>query len=204
MIIKDYKDFKNLILENKPSDDDPFASIEKQIKGTYNRIRNRLTKDGAIIEKGKLYFILSEDNSIVKKIIIGKEENKQISYRVLNDSNIGKYSKDKIIINKINIKDIKKLEIYYNINNLIKKYPDFKSKKPLLLLRQYIKPNVKDNQENKSDDNQAPQQKSQQDQVQQKKEPIDNVQDKSTNMKGDHPAQVQKEDDGLASNVSMT
>lgn len=190
MIIKGYKDFKNLILENKPSDDDPFASIEKQIKGTFNRIRNRLSKDGVVIEKGKSYFILGEDDSIVKKILMGKEERKEIAYKILNDSNVGKYPKDKVITNKINIKDIRKLEIYYSIDNLIKKYPDFKNKRPLILQQQYIEPKTEDKQKNSGDEKQAPQQ----DQVQKTKEPIDTVQDKSTDMKGDHPSQSQKED----------
>ena len=198
MIIKDYKDYNNLILEDKSSDD-PFLSIEKQIKGTANRIRNRLTKDDMVIEKGKSFFILSDDNSIVKKILIGKEEGKQISYKVLNDSNIGKYPKDKVIINKINIKDIKKLEIYYSVDNLIRKYPDFKTKRPLILQQQYIKSEKEDKKKNDGDKNQKPQQE-----VQQKKEPIDNVKDVSKDgVKGDHPAQSEKEGDGLPPNVSM-
>ena len=60
--------FKNLILEDKNiEEDDPFASIEKDIKGNYNRIKNSLTKDGNLIEisdiANKVYEIIDNNEN---------------------------------------------------------------------------------------------------------------------------------------------
>lgn len=141
MIIKNYLDFKNLILEDKNiEDDDPFASIEKDIKGNYNRIKNSLTKDGNLIEIRKYYFILDKKDNLAKRILVNKFEKGQITYTVINDSKNGKLdpNKTKTGENKPIVVNLRDIDIYKDLNKFIKVYPDFKEKSILLKQTQYI------------------------------------------------------------------
>lgn len=156
MIIKNYLDFKNLILEdNNVEDDDPFASIEKDIKGNYNRIKNSLTKDGNLIELRKYYFILDKKDNLAKRILIHKFEKRFVTYIVMNDSKNGKLdpNKTKTGENKPFTVNVKDMEIYKDLNKFIKTYPEFKEKSILLKQIQYIPKQSNDDNPDNPDNN---------------------------------------------------
>lgn len=156
MIIKNYLDFKNLILEdNNVEDDDPFASIEKDIKGNYNRIKNSLTKDGNLIELRKYYFILDKKDNLAKRILIHKFEKGFVTYIVMNDSKNGKLdpNKTKTGENKPFTVNVKNMEIYKDLNKFIKTYPQFKEKSILLKQTQYIPKQSNDDNPDNPDNN---------------------------------------------------
>lgn len=140
MIIEKYLDFRNLVLEDNNEDDDPFASIEKDIKGNYNRIKNSLTKDGNLIEIKKYYFIIDKNDNLAKRILINKFDKGVITYTTINDSKNGKLDPKKIKTgeNKPVTVNLKNINIFKNLNNFIKSYPDFKDKSILLKQTQYI------------------------------------------------------------------
>lgn len=135
MIINNFLDYVNKINE----DNDLFYNLEKTINNDINKLERLISKDGFLIKKMREYYY--EKDGVYYKIQILSIENNEIIYKVTNDSKIGKYPKDQVERRSINIKNIKKMNLYYNIKNFKKEYSFDSNIETKLKLKQVINRN---------------------------------------------------------------